>query len=138
MKARTSNGRGDGYAHSLVFDVELTENINYVWQSDLVSLNNGFGPQHNDEIGINQYFIYSLNDCWSFGTRIEWWKSDNGFDYGGQATPPGGSISYYEYTSGVNYRPHPNVTVRPEGRIDWSPAANFDQTTFAIDVIVTF
>ena len=31
--------RGDGYSHSLLFDVNLTEKLNYVLQSDLVSTN---------------------------------------------------------------------------------------------------
>ena len=27
--------------------------------------------------------------------------------------------SFYSLTSGVNYYPHPNVTIRPEIRYDW-------------------
>lgn len=27
--------------------------------------------------------------------------------------------SFYSLTAGLNYYPHPNITIRPEGRYDW-------------------
>ena len=131
------NGRGEGYTHSVVLDVALTDDINYVFQTDMVDLDTGI-VDNNDEIGINQYLIYKINDCWSYGSRFEWWKSDRGFSHGGQSQPPGGSISYYEWTTGLNYKPHPNLRFRPELRHDWSPAANYDKYVFGVDMIVTF
>ena len=130
------NGRGDGYTHSIVLDVNVTDNFNYVLQSDMVNLNT-FGG-NNDEIGVNQYFIYTLNDCWSYGSRVEWWKSDAGFDHGGQSNPTGQSISYYGWTTGLNYIPHPNLRIRPEIRHDWSPAADYDKYVFGVDMVMTF
>jgi hypothetical protein len=129
--------RGEGYTHSVVLDVDLTCNLKYVLQSDFVNLTTPVGDR-NDEYGVNQYLIYQLNNCWSFGSRMEWWKSDSGFDLGGQFAAPGGTISYYEFTKGINYIPHPNVRVRPEVRYDWVPAADFDQTVFAVDLIMLF
>jgi outer membrane scaffolding protein for murein synthesis (MipA/OmpV family) len=38
----------------------------------------------------------------------------------------------------VNYRPQANIIVRPEVRIDWSPAADYDESYFGVDAIVTF
>lgn len=127
--------RGDGYSHSLVFDTTLTENMNYVLQSDYVNttLPDGF---HNEDVGVNQYLFYSLSDCWAVGGRMEWWKSNN---VTGEAT------SFYELTGGINYKPHANVVVRPEIRYDWSPTDlqdadgnPYNETVFGVDAIFTF
>ena len=74
--------------------------------------------------------IYNVNDYLGVGTRLEWWKTD---DLGAL-----GTHSFYEATFGVNVRPHANLTVRPEIRQEWSPAANYDETIFGVDAIMTF
>ncbi len=113
--------RGDeAYSHSLVLDMTVTDNLNWVVQSDLVDV----GSTGEENIGINQYFIYSVTDCLGLGARAEWWKADG--------------TSFYEATFGANIRPHANVVVRPEVRFDWSPAGDFDQSLFGIDAIFTF
>jgi hypothetical protein len=92
----------------------------------------------NQEVGVNQYLFYTLNDCWSVGGRMEWWKSNR---------LTGEMTSYYELTGGLNYRPHANVTFRPEVRYDWTPSEDaiddelgedYNQVTFGIDAILTF
>ena len=126
----------NGYSHSLLFDVALSDSTNYILQSDLVGYddpaNNGF----NDQVGINQYLIHSINDCWGVGARLEWWKSDG--------------FSYNEATVGVNYRAHANLVIRPELRYDWTPsdaaAANmgfadadeYNHSSFGVDAILTY
>jgi hypothetical protein len=58
---------------------------------------------------------------------------------------------FQDVSLGLNYRPHPNVVLRPEVRWDWYdglpngaqqlPFDNYtrkDQFTFAIDLITTF
>ena len=107
----------DGYSHSIVFDTQLTDNLNYVLQSDFVNVS----ATDDHDVGVNQYLIYSLNDRIGIGQRIEWWQDDG--------------TSLNEYTVGLNIRPTANVVVRPEYRYDWSPAADFEQSTFGIDVI---
>jgi len=77
-----------------------------------------------DQVGINQYLFYDLNDCWKAGGRVEWWKSS------GQSS--------YEVTGGLNWFVHPNVTVRPEVRHQWVPGLGTDQTILACDAIFTF
>jgi len=129
--------RGEGYSHSCVLDVNVTNNLNYVLQSDLVCADTVF-PGHNDEIGINQYLIYTVNDNVGVGTRVEWWKSDSGFNHGGQSLPLGGSVSYYAATFGANIRATDNVVVRPEWRYDWFPHAGYEQGIFGVDAIATF
>ncbi len=112
--------RGEGYSHSIVLDYGVTEKLNYVFQSDLVETNAGADHQ----FGINQYLLYTFNDCLRAGARVEWWKN--------------AGASQYEATFGINIKPDANVTVRPEVRHDWNPALHQNFTTFATDVIVTF
>ncbi len=130
-----SLGAGGDYSHSLVFDVAVSDNVNYVLQSDLVSIDDRNGAvTGNDQIGINQYLFYTINDCWAAGTRLEWWKTDG--------------VSYNEVTFGLNYRPHANVVIRPEWRYDWSPTdqqvatdtgvEGYNNGTFGIDAIFTY
>jgi hypothetical protein len=110
----------DGYGHSVVVDMNLTERLEYVLQSDYVRTNTPGDFQY----GINQYLFYTLNDCWKVGGRAEWWKA--------------GGVSSYEVTGGVNWIPHANFRMRPEIRHQWTPATQYDETIFGIDAILTF
>lgn len=120
--------RGEGYSHSIVLDFAVTEKLNYVFQSDVLTTN--LGP-NNHTVGVNQYLLYTINDCVRAGMRWEWWK-------------PNGH-SQNAVTVGLNIRPHANLVIRPEIRHDWNPSgirfngdgkSNF--TTFGMDFIVTF
>ena len=126
----------DAYSHSIVMDVAMTDKLNWVVQSDLLRVN-GTGE---DNVGLNQYFLYSVNDCLGLGARLEWWKGDvlTGYAPHGGVVPAFGSYSNYAATFGANIRPHANVVVRPEVRIDWSPAADYDESYFGIDAVLTF
>lgn len=126
----------DAYSHSVVFDTQLTENLNYVAQSDVVRVRS----TGEDNVGLNQYFLYTVNDCLGLGARVEWWKGDvlTGYAPHGGVLPAAGSLSYYAATFGANIKPHANITVRPEVRIDWSPAANYDESYFGVDAYFTF
>ena len=121
-------GNNESYSHSIVFDVALTDSVKYVAQSDWVSIdpidNNGNEVLNNDQIGINQYLFYTYNDILSFGSRIEWWKSDG--------------VSFNEYTTGVNVKLLDNLVVRPEYRQDWSPGGGTSVTNMACDMILTY
>jgi len=129
----------NGYSHSLVFDFTLTDRLNYVLQSDYAQSDGFLGTVGAAaEDGINQYLFYTINDCWKIGGRMEWWKTN---------TITGSSTSFYEMTAGVNYKPHANVTVRPEVRYDWTPAEGavnpitgtpYNSTAVGLDVILTF
>lgn len=124
---------GSGYSHSLVLDFALTDSLNYVFQSDYLDADD---PANGSEsFGINQYLLYTINDCWGVGGRAEWWRSQ------------GSSI--YALTAGVNYRPSQNLVIRPEIRYQWDPGtANNPVVTnlggadgdaiFGIDAILTF
>ena len=118
--------RGEGYNHSIVFDVTLTEKLQYVFQSDLVSTNTAVA---NNDVGINQYLFYTVNDHWKLGGRLEWWKRDG--------------ESLWEVTAGVNWLPHPNFVLRPEVKYNEGDALLSlglpqNSVIFGIDAILTF
>jgi hypothetical protein len=125
-----------GYSHSIVWDNSLTENLNWIVQSDLLRI----GSTGEDNVGLNQYLLYQVNDRLGLGARMEWWKGDvlTGYAPHGGVLPAEGSLSYYAATFGANIRTTANSIIRPEVRFDWSPAANYDQTIFGVDAIFTF
>ncbi|WP_164102820.1 porin [Candidatus Laterigemmans baculatus] len=133
------NGVEKGYMHSVVSTHQLTEKLQYVFQSDVLSTEDGDGATVRDTFGINQYLLYALNDCWSVGGRFEWYEQQGVFN-----APTDPRTDIYATTVGLNYRPHANVLIRPELRYDHDEegVAGLDhgtsQTTFGFDTILTF
>ncbi len=152
----------DEYIQSLVFKFQVTPKLLYVLQNDL-GWAEGRGAQADAQwYGINQYFLYALNEKWSAGMRMEWFRDDDGtrvlglgnLDARGWSGPsglPGYNGSFTALTLGLNWKPKANIFLRPEVRWDWydgtTNAANqlpFDagssssQFTLATDVVITF
>jgi hypothetical protein len=127
-----------GYMHSIVGIADMTENLKYIFQSDYLNTEGSFGDPdtEGEDVGVNQYLLYTLNDCWSLGGRIEWWRSNT------SVYNPGEYTSYYELTGGINYKPHANIIIRPEMRYDWSPTdfddPDYNRGIFGIDFICTY
>lgn len=116
--------RGSGVAQSLVLQMQLTDNVQYVFTGDYVNL------QANIDYGMTNSLFYCVNPCLALGTRLEWWKTDQLFP---------NMSSTYDWTVGLNYRPHANIVIRPEARYDWGAAAvNPDDVTLGIDAIIAF
>jgi hypothetical protein len=127
----------DGYLHAIVFDWDVTSCLNWVVQSNYGD--NGlwfraFGAGgtvpvagNGKVFSVTNYLLYTINCCWAVGSRLEWLKI-------------GGTDEYAEVTLGANYRPCANVIVRPEVRIGEFDGTGVpqDQTTFAVDAILTF
>ncbi len=111
--------------------------------------------------GFEQIFTYKLNPKWSAGLRYEWVQDNQGSRVAGIGNvlgtdagwtgAPGFVGPFSDLSLGLNYRPHPNFTFRPEVRWDWygggpNPAGQlpFDdfqhssQFTVAMDMIFTF
>ncbi len=109
---------GDGYGHSVVVDTALTDSLNWVLQSDVLS------ADAKETVGINNYLFYTISDNLKTGVRAEWWKLDG--------------ASHYEVTYGVNVTPMENLVIRPEVRHDWSPANATESTVFGIDAVLSF
>ncbi len=156
-----ANGSGErGIMSSTVAQIQLTQKLAYVFQSDLLDTENAIGETVRDTFGINQYLIRSFGDCVQIGGRFEWWQvqADSQGFYGSGApaglnTIASGDYDIYALTLGMNVKPHANVTIRPEIRWDWVEGStdnlaiadfslledNSDkQTTFGIDTIITF
>ncbi|MEM9645375.1 MAG: porin, partial [Planctomycetota bacterium] len=129
------NGDEQGYMHSLVADVAVTDNLQYILQSDYLDTQDSNSALVRNTIGVNNYLIYTVSDCLALGTRFEWYDQEGVYSAEGDI---------YAATFGVNYKPHANVLVRPEIRFDWddNQVAGLEdgdeQTTFGIDTIFLF
>jgi hypothetical protein len=102
----------DIFMNSLVITHKLTDRWTYIFQHDYATNYNR--ADDTSWYGINQYLTYKINDCWSFGGRLEWFRDDDGV-----RVIAGNAGNYYEMASGINYKPHANFLVRPELRYDW-------------------
>lgn len=116
-------GSKNSYSHSMVLVASLTDNLQYIAQSDMIDTSNP-GVSEFDTVGLNQYLIYSLNDVVGIGGRLEWWKADG--------------VSFYEATSGLNIKLLDNLVIRPEYRQDWAPGIGLDEDTFLVDGYLTY
>ncbi len=133
----------------------LCDRFTYVFQHDYGVQDDGVGvvggPATDDAewYGINQYFLYQLNCCWSAGMRVEWFRDDDGTRVTGIGD--GNSIAgqafegnFWEVTWGLNWKPNDNVVIRPELRYDWFEGAgnpyndgtDTSQFTAAVDAII--
>ncbi|MEM6469057.1 MAG: porin [Planctomycetota bacterium] len=127
-----------GYMHSIVADVAVTDSLQYIFQSDYLDTEDAMSNGVANTIGINQYLIYTLSDCLAAGARFEWYNQEGIYSAFGNET------DIYALTLGVNVKPHANLIVRPEIRFDWDDdqVAGLDegdeQTTFGIDTIFLF
>ena len=128
------------FLQSAVADFGLTKKLNYVLQSDWGSVSNNRSAQW---YGVNNYLFYTINDCWKLGTRMEWFRDDDGFRNVAGGNVPG---EFWAVTCGINWSPTANLRVRPELRYDWTngTATPFDggtqdnQLSGGFDVIMTF
>lgn len=128
-----------GYMHSIIADVSLSDNLQYIFQSDYLDTEDAMANTVRETFGVNQYLIYSINDCWAAGGRFEWYNTEGTLN-----APVGTDSDVYALTLGINHKPHANVIVRPEVRFDWDDdqiaglTQGDDQTTFGIDTIFLF
>jgi hypothetical protein len=141
--------------YSLVYSRKMAcDRLTYVFQHDAGVQNDGVvvvgGPVQDAEwYGINQYLLYQINCCWSTGVRFEWFRDDDGARVAGIGDGnaiAGGSFpgNFYEATWGANWRPNPNVVIRPELRYDWfdgtgtpyNDGTRDHQLTAAVDAII--
>ena len=128
---------GDAYSHSLLFDVALSDELNWVIQSDYLNV----GTTEETNVGLNQYLFYTLSDTIALGTRFEWWRGDDVTGYaphGGMSRGP--DEDHFAWTFGTNVGIASGFTLRPEIRINWSgeDAADYNRTVGAMDLVVTF
>jgi len=120
-----------------------TDRLTYILQHDLGD-NSNLGAGDNEWYGLNQYLLYEINERWAAGMRFEWFRDDDG-----TRVVAGNDGNYYGLTAGVNWKPHANVTFRPEIRYDWfegnvgggqpfNEGRDNEQFSGGFDLIVTF
>jgi len=164
------DGQHNRTMHSIVFTRQVTDRLLYVLQHDYgVDQQGGFRRcdqtvANAEWYGINQYLLYDVDECWSLGLRIEWFRDDDGARVGGIGAPngwtlgpdfianqPGWAGDFWEITFGYNWKPCCNVRLRQEFRWDWYDGpvdgagrlpydfgTQANQFTFATDLIVTY
>jgi hypothetical protein len=141
----------DTLDYSIFGGTPINENWDYVFEWYWGN-NDQFGKQ-SEWYGLNQHFIRTINDCWSYGFRFEWFRDDDGFiitnfPRGNSAQGPFDG-NFFELTYAINYRPCENFVLRPELRYDWFDASapsprpfddntKNDQFLLSIDAIYTF
>ncbi|MCL2006135.1 MAG: porin [Planctomycetaceae bacterium] len=108
----------DYFNQSLCLEWLLTDRFTYVLQYNLRNDNARGGESRLSAYGINNHFLYKLDDQWAVGTRFEWFR-DNG-SWGITEN----NADYYQLTWGLNWRPFENVLIRPEIRYDWVHGAS--------------
>ena len=114
-KNGAESNAGRLYAHVIVCTYEFFDHGTYVLENTLGS-NTGIGSKNNQWYSITNYLFWEINDCWDAGCRIDWFRDEDGQRIDVNGAGPG---SFYDATLGLNWIPHPNVTVRPEVRWDW-------------------
>jgi hypothetical protein len=115
--------------YSVVGTWNVTDRLTYVIQHDLGETFDPAMGTRAEWYGLNQYFLYQINDCWSAGLRAEWFRDDDGVrvmglgvgnqNQGQPQAPPHFVGDFYEITAGLNWTPTCSLTVRPEVRWDW-------------------
>ncbi len=142
--------------YSVVYSRKLMcDRLTYVFQHDLGVQEDGVGAVGAVPIddaqwyGVNQYLLYQLNCCWSAGARVEWFRDEDatrvtGIGDGNAIAGDFFEGDFWEVTLGLNWKPNPNLTIRPEVRFDWfdgtgtpyDDGTDTDQVTAAIDAVV--
>ena len=114
---------GNGFSSNLTADLRVTDQVRLGLQTDY------FETDTFDDVGGAGYLMIKPNECIGLGSRLEYYRTDRF----------GGDRSTWSWTNGVNIRPHSNLIVRPEYRVDWGPAAARSGVgSFGIDAIILF
>jgi hypothetical protein len=110
------------------------------------------GGGQADWYGIDQYLMYTINDCWKGGLRFEWFRDEDGTRVGLNRArnfnnPPfAGNV--YSLSVGANWTATSNLMIRPELRADWydgnatrlpyQDGTNSSQLMLGVDAILQF
>lgn len=106
-------GASDTYMHSIVVDTVLTDNLEWVVQSDFQ--NRQSAVLDGRSYGLVNYLFYQWSDCTSFGLRHEWFRDSRGL-----AGVAGASEHFHSITLGMNRQITDRLMLRPEVRFDWA------------------
>ena len=120
-QGRLNDSFGGGYAtdyfiQSLCFEWNLTDKWTYVCQYNLNN-SNELGGDRLVAYGINNHWIYQMDDKWGIGFRAEWLR-DNGVLAYTDASGNSNDSDYVALTLGLNFNPTEHLRIRPEIRYD--------------------
>jgi hypothetical protein len=165
--AQDAAGADNQYAYALVLQQKLTDKLLYVAQHNLGGTETPrAGVPYGMWYGLDQYLIYTYSPTLSFGSRLEFFRDNNGTRVAGIGNvsaaftgvtgsgwdaAPGFAGTFNEVTLGLNWRPHPSVVLRPEFRYDWyngtsnlqgqrpfGDGTQNNQITMAMDLVITY
>lgn len=157
------------FGQYIVWDQAINPCWDYSMQYTFIYDDNGIAPSGADAQvhSLAHWLIYKASDKWHFGGRFEWMSDANGYGVNGignwlaaidgGAAPTAGwkGVGYqgdfYNFTLGANYRPCPNMVIRPEIRWDFyegqtngagdypfNDGTRNNQTTFGIDFVFLY
>lgn len=106
---------GTLYSHAIVLTCDYTEQTTGVVEHTL-GTNTGTGMQDNQWYSLSYYLFHDISDCWSVGTRLDWFRDDDGQRVNVNGSGVG---SFYACTAGLNWQPCESIRIRPELRWDW-------------------
>lgn len=113
ISAGKNNGESKYLASSLLTSLKLGERWDYsilLLLRRVESLETPGSAGHNGRFGINQELYYTINDQWSLGLGVEWFKHyDN---------PADESYNIFACRFGVNWKANSRLTLRSEIRYD--------------------
>jgi hypothetical protein len=129
--------------YSVVLSHNITEALHYKLQHDMGIEEKWTEADSAKWYGVNQYLTYDINDQLSVGTRLEWFRDEDGTRVNGN------KAHFLAATVGLNYKPLSWLTLRPEVRYDHSietAAYNIendegksnDQVLISADAIIRF
>jgi hypothetical protein len=115
----------------IVLDWIVADRFKAVVKRDLAVQKNGNsngGPAF--WYGLGQYLNYTLSDRWKFGSRVEWFRDEEGVRVSGLqqivnlnvGSFPG---NFFEITIGTSWTTTPNVRIRPELPWDWADTTGY-------------
>lgn len=110
--------RQDFFIQSLCLEWMPTDRFTYVMQYNVrndadVQAGTFRTARRYSAYGINNHFLYTLNDRWATGLRLEWARDNGGFGYITEETG-----NYFQMTLGLNWTPCEHLAFRPEIRYD--------------------
>jgi len=138
-------------AISNVFRYELTPCSSYVVQFDYGNDEGGSADGDASWYGLTNYLYHELSPTTELGMRLEWFHDSDNARVLGIANGTATGMDYGEITLGLNWRPLPNLRLRPELRWDTSDVVpplgatgmfddftKKDQFLAAIDMIIHY
>jgi hypothetical protein len=125
--------------YSIVLNHDVTDSLHYTLQHDMGIEEKSLAADSGKWYGVNQYLTYDVSDKIGVGTRLEWFRDEDGFRVNGN------KAHFLAATVGLNYKPMSWLTLRPEVRYDhsiensaYNDGLSNDQVLISADAIVHF